>query len=237
MRRRTLILGCILAVIFPYTIGNGNTITNENSIGRNSLGSGNSIAGTDRTSKPISPFLFDDFNYSNSDQMAAHGWTIRTTAGWPGLEGAVWRKEGISFQDDPALPGNRIVRMTSYTNGEGRGTQQSQICHERKYREGTYAARVRFSDMPVSGPDGDQIVESFYTICPLKAPMDPDYSELDFEYLPHGGWGKTGATLFVTSWFTFSPEPHWKQVNTSNSIAGSQSGWHTLVTQVAAGKV
>ena len=187
--------------------------------------------------KAAAHFLFDDFNYQNHEDLAKHGWIVRTAPGWPGLPGAIWRKEGVSFHDDPAQRGNRIIRMTSFTDGVGADTQQSQICHERKYKEGTYAARVRFSDGPVSGPDGDQVVESFYTICPLKAPMDADYSELDFEYLPHGGWGRNGPTLFVTSWFTFSPEPNWKQENTSNSAGGSKEGWHTLVTQVASGEV
>jgi hypothetical protein len=67
--------------------------------------------------------------------------------------------------------------------------------------------------------------------------MDPDYSELDFEYLPVGGWGSEGPTLFVTSWRTFSPEPNWKKDNVFNTASGSKAGWHTLVTQVSAGKV
>jgi hypothetical protein len=50
-------------------------------------------------------------------------------------------------------------------------------------------------------------VESFYT-SPLKAPMDPDYSELDFEYLSVGGWGSVGPTLYATSWRAFSTEPN-----------------------------
>ena len=122
-----------------------------------------------------------------------------------------------------------IIRMTSSTDGTGPTTRQTQICHQRKYLEGTYAARVRFTDKPVSGPGGDQLVESFYTISPLKAPMDPDYSELDFEYLPNGGWGIDGPTLYATTWETFSPEPNWKKDNVFKTTNGSQDGWHTLV--------
>jgi hypothetical protein len=184
-----------------------------------------------------SQVLFDDFNYSRHKELTRHGWTIRTAPGWPGVPGAAWPKEGVTFLEDSAQPGNRILRMTSSTDGTGAHTNQTQICHQRKYLEGTYAARVRFVDNPVSGDGGDQLVESFYTISPLKAPMDPDYSELDFEYLPNGGWGSNGPTLFVTTWETFSPEPNWQKDNVFDSTSGSRAGWHTLVTQVASEKV
>ncbi len=181
--------------------------------------------------------LFDDFNYSNYKQLAKHGWIIRTAAGWPGVPGATWGNKGVSLLGDPDQRGNRLLRMTSSTDGTGANTYQAQICHQRKYLEGTYAARVRFVDIPTDGPSGDQLVESFYAISPLKAPMDPDYSELDFEYLPNGGWGSEGPTLFVTSWRTFSPEPNWKKDNVFNTTSGSKAGWHTLTTQVSDGKV
>ncbi len=181
--------------------------------------------------------LFDDFSYSNFRQLAKHGWIIRTAPGWPGVPGAIWGNKGVSFPADHDQRGNRLLRMISSTDGTGANTRQTQICHQRKYLEGTYAARVRFVDVPTDGPSGDQLVESFYTISPLKAPMDPDYSELDFEYLPNGGWGLTGPTLFTTSWRTFSPEPNWKKDNVFNTSSGSIAGWHTLVTQVAEGKV
>ena len=169
--------------------------------------------------------------------MTKHGWIIRTVAGWPGVPGATWWSEGVSFLSDPDQRGNRILRMTSSTAGSAASTRQTQICHQRKYLEGTYAARVRFSDEPILGPSGDQLVESFYTISPLKAPMDPDYSELDWEYLPNGGWGISGPTLYNTTWESFIPEPNWKMDNVSNNTRGGRAGWHTLVTQVGNGKV
>jgi hypothetical protein len=187
--------------------------------------------------KSVSQVLFDDFSYSNHKALIKNGWIVRTVAGWPGVPGATWWKEGVSFQNDSDQPSNRFLRMTSSTDGSGANTRQTQICHQRKYLEGTYAARVRFTDIPLSGPGGDQIVESFYAISPLKAPMDPDYSELDFEYLPSGGWGIQGPTLYATTWETFSPEPNWKKDNVFQTIGGTQGGWHTLVTQVAADKV
>ena len=181
--------------------------------------------------------LFDDFSYASREQMKKNGWIVRTVPGWPGVPGAKWLDTNVSLLKDPANAKNRIVRMTSSTDGTPANTTQTQICHQRKYLEGTYAARVRFSDGPISGPDGDQMVQSFYTISPLKAPMDPDYSELDWEYLPNGGWGIDGPTLYATTWETFSPEPNWKKDNVFKTINTEQGGWHTLVTQVIGGKV
>src|SRR5438128_4294315 len=128
------------------------------------------------------PVLFDDFSYASATQLAPHGWVVRTKPGWPGVPGAAWRQSNVSVAGG-------LLRMTSSTDGTYAGTTQTQICQQRKFREGTYATHVRFRDAPSAGPGGDQPVESFYTISPLKRPLDSDYSEIDFEYLPHGGWG------------------------------------------------
>ncbi len=181
--------------------------------------------------------LFDDFSYTSKLPLKKNGWIIRTEPGWPGVPGATWSEAGVTLLRDPDNRDNRILRMTSATDGTSANTTQTQICHQRKYLEGTYAARVRFTDDPISGPGGDQLVQSFYTISPLKAPMDLDYSELDWEYLPNGGWGIDGPTLYATTWETFSPEPNWKKDNVFKTANGSQAGWHTLVTQVVEGKV
>ena len=178
--------------------------------------------------------LFDDFSYGNKQQMKKNGWILRTEPGWPGVPGATWSEDGISIVKEA---NNWIVRMTSSTDGTGANTRQTQFCHQRKYLEGTYAARVRFTDKPLTGPGGDQLVQSFYTISPLKAPMDLDYSELDWEYLPNGGWGIDGPTLYSTTWETFSPEPNWKKDNVFKTTNGSEAGWHVLVTQVMDQKV
>lgn len=181
--------------------------------------------------------LFDDFSYTDKNQLKKNNWIVRTVPGWPGVPGAVWSEDAVTLLNHPTESNNRILRMTTTTDGPGANTTQAQICHQRKYLEGTYAARVRFTDNAVSGPGGDQIVQSFYTISPLKAPMDLDYSELDWEYLPNGGWGIDGPTLYSTTWETFSPEPNWKKDNVFKSANGSQAGWHTLVTQVFDKKV
>ncbi|MDT7602760.1 MAG: hypothetical protein QOF61_757 [Acidobacteriota bacterium] len=215
------IILCVAAFLLAATDSRAQTVTRQAA----------------RGSKSGAQIMFDDFSYSDQSQMTRHGWIVRTVAGWPGVPGATWWREGVTFLKDASAPRNRILRMTSSTDGTGEHTKQTQICHERKYLEGTYAARVRFTDEPRAGHGGDQIVESFYTISPLKAPMDADYSELDFEYLPNGGWGVAGATLYETTWETFSPEPNWQKDNVFNMTHGTRAGWHTLITQVADGKV
>ncbi|GMX60147.1 hypothetical protein Elgi_69140 [Paenibacillus elgii] len=56
-----------------------------------------------------------------------------------------------------------------------------------KYFEGTYAARVKFSDTPVSGVDGDGVAQTFFTISNLRYDNDPTYSEYrtGFLYFSH----------------------------------------------------
>jgi hypothetical protein len=181
--------------------------------------------------------LFDDFSYKHRRELTRNGWIVRTVPGWPGIPGATWWAEGVTFVASDGVPRGRALRMTSRTDGTAPNTRQTQVCHQRKYREGTYAARVRFTDAPVEGPRGDQLVQSFYTISPLKAPWDMDYSELDFEYLPNGGWGIAEPTLYATTWETFYPEPNWKKDNVFDTWLGPRAGWHTLVTQVSGGKV
>ena len=188
------------------------------------------------SSNEPSQFLFDDFSYSTLDEMTANGWVVRSGSGWPGVIGATFRPENVSFVDYPDQAGNRLLRMTSSTDGTSENTYQTQVCHQRKYLEGTYAARVRFSDEPISGSDGDQVVQTFYTITPYIRPFAPDYSEMDYEYLPNGGWGGSELSFYVTTWETVQIEP-WDADNTSNSVEGTLSGWHTLVTQVIGGTV
>jgi glycosyl hydrolase family 16 len=188
------------------------------------------------SSRDSSQILFDDFSYSTRDEMTVNGWIVRAGSGWPGVPGATFRPENVSFMDYPDQAGNRLLRMTSSTDGTRENTYQTQICHQRKYLEGTYAARVRFSDEPASGTDGDQVVETFYTITPYVKALDPNYSEMDYEYLPNGGWGGSSLSFYVTTWETVQIEP-WNADNTSNSIQGSLAGWHTFVTQVTGGTV
>ena len=182
---------------------------------------------------PAAPVFFDDFSYASTSEMEAHGWTVRTAPGWPGTENATWRKNDVTFPADPSKPGKRILRMTSSTDGTPAHTFQTEIYQQRKFKEGTYAARVHFATGPASGPAGDGVVQSFFTSSTGDISSESNYSECDFEYLPEGGWGLKNPGLFVTSWRTADAPKE----NTYNIIPTEESGWHVLMLQVADGHV
>ncbi len=174
--------------------------------------------------------FFDDF--STLPALHAAGWTQRSERGHPGIPGAAWG--GVSLIDDPALAGNRLLRLTASTDGTPAGTQQAQLCQQRKFFRGTYAARVRFSDLPTEGDRGDPVVQAFYAVAPLRFDFDPEFSEVDFEYLPGGGWGSDATRLYAISWQTARIEP-WLAYNQAFEAPGSHAGWHVLMVHVAAG--
>jgi hypothetical protein len=128
------------------------------------------------------------------------------------------------------------MQLIASTDGTAANTKHAEMYHQRKFFEGTYASRVYFTDAPEVGPDGENIVETFFTITPLSADMDPNYGELDFEYLPNGGWGVQGPIMYLTSWETYQNVP-WNAVNTNNNYSQSYAGWHTLVLQVSGGQM
>ena len=205
------------------------------------------IPTTTKSSVPASPstlppaqdtpkIFFDDFSYTFPEEMTAHGWILRDGTGWPGVAGASFRSDNVSLLDDADQAGNRLLRMTSSTGGSPANTFQTQICHGRKYLEGTYAARVHFNNEPAYGPDGDQVVETFYTITPYDKPFNPEYSEMDFEYLPNDGWGLPPMSFAFTTWETVQIEP-WDADNKSDQRIEDTAGWHTLVVQAMDGTV
>ncbi|RKR92082.1 glycosyl hydrolase family 16 [Micromonospora pisi] len=179
--------------------------------------------------------LFDDFAYSSSSDpaIAARNWTVRTNSGGPGVPGAAWPAANVSFPTDA---GQKVLQLTAKTDGTAGGTSHSEFFHQRKFFEGTYASRVRFADTPSSGPDGDHLVETFFTITPLDRPLDPNYGEIDFEYLPNGGWGEQGPIFYQTTWETYQNEP-WQADNTHTAQRTSFNGWHDLVFTVSDGRV
>ncbi|RLP92615.1 glycosyl hydrolase [Micromonospora sp. BL4] len=182
-------------------------------------------------------YLFDDFSYTSSSDssLTAHGWTPRSYSGGPGVPGATWSPNSITF---PTADGQKVMQLTASTDGTGAGTNQAELYStQKRYLEGTYASRVRFTDTPVSGNDGDHINQTFFTISPLNGDLDPTYSELDIsEYLPNGGWGETGPINYQTTWYTYRNEP-WYADNVHSEQRRSLNGWHDLVATVANGHV
>ncbi|MFJ2197306.1 cellulose binding domain-containing protein [Streptomyces violaceusniger] len=201
---------------------------------------GTAPAGNDPEDPPTDPptdppadaaTLFDDFNYGDySDpRISAHGWNVRSNSGGPGVPGATWAPEKVTFS---STGGNSIMNLETSTAGTAASTKQTEILTKAmKFKNGTYAARVKFSDAPKSGPDGDHLVQTFFTINDLTAPMADDYAEYDFEYLPNGGWGETSDILYTTSWETYQPDP-WVAVNQHTEGRRSYNGWHDLVLTI-----
>ncbi|MFD8814621.1 glycoside hydrolase family 16 protein, partial [Streptomyces sp. NPDC059627] len=197
---------------------------------------GQAPAGNDPTDPPTDPpsggaTLFDDFNYSayNDPKISAHGWSVRSSSGGPGVSGATWAPGNVTFA---TTGGNSVMNLETSTAGTGDSTKQTEVVtNARKFKNGTYAARVKFSDAPAYGPDGDHLVQTFFTINDLTAPMADDYSEYDFEYLPNGGWGESSNILYTTSWETYQPDP-WVAVNQHTEGRQSYDGWHDLVLTI-----
>ncbi|MEU0601138.1 cellulose binding domain-containing protein [Streptomyces sp. NPDC006393] len=175
--------------------------------------------------------LWDDFSYSSytDPAISAHGWSVRSNSGGPGVPGATWDPSNVTF---PSSGGNTVMNLETSTNGTASGTEQTEVLTKAtKFKNGTYAARVKFNDVPTSGPDGDHLVQTFFTINDLKAPMADDYSEYDFEYLPNGGWGEPSDILYTTSWETYNPDP-WQAVNQHTEGRQSYDGWHDLMLTI-----
>ncbi|MEV7834272.1 cellulose binding domain-containing protein [Streptomyces subrutilus] len=180
---------------------------------------------------PSGATLFDDFSYaSHTDPaLAAHGWSVRSDAGGPGVPGATWAPENVTFGTEA---GNSVMNLETSTAGSGASTKHTEVLtRATKFKNGTYAARVKFADAPKYGPDGDRLVQTFFTINDLKAPMADDYAEYDFEYLPNGGWGEPANILYTTSWETYRPDP-WEAVNVHSEVRASYAGWHDLVLTI-----
>ena len=128
------------------------------------------------------------------------------------------------------------MRLAATSQGTGQTTTQASVAQGQRFFEGTYATRIRFSDAPDSGPDGDQVVQTFYTISQLNYPLDPNYSELDYEYLPNGGLGSAGTALQMVTWETYQDNP-WDPRALKTLLSRSHDGWHLLKLDVTGGEV
>ncbi|MDR4215909.1 hydrolase, partial [Bacillus paralicheniformis] len=94
--------------------------------------------------------------------------------GGPGVPGARWAPENITF---PSVDGDKAAQLASSTDGTASGTKHTELLqNQMRFFEGTYAARIKFADAPVSGADGDRVNQTFFTISPLRYDNDPLYS-------------------------------------------------------------
>ncbi|MZD05047.1 hydrolase [Streptomyces sp. SID5785] len=181
--------------------------------------------------------LFDDFSYSGlaDPALTGHGWEVRDGQGGPGPSGAYWDEDNISF---PSVDGAKSLDLQLVTNGLADDTTQAEISQRGdRFLGGTYLARVRFSDTPSQGTDGDRINQTFFAISPLDHNGDPTYSELDFsEYLPNGGWGADSSVNTQTSWYTTSDDGSASDSKEARQD-GSLDGWHDVMATVADGHV
>src|SRR5882762_4799138 len=119
MKSSAMLLATLLSIALLLVGGNGVPISNQAAA---EFAASHLSAVSDpsalpqrkaRAKKPAkSQVLFDDFNYSTHKELLRHGWIIRTADGWPGVPGATWRKQGVSFIKDLEHPGNRVLRMT-----------------------------------------------------------------------------------------------------------------------------
>jgi len=167
--------------------------------------------------------FFDDFAQPDVDALRASGWVVRDGTGHPGLPGARFVPGQL------ALDGG-LLKLKLSTDGTPAHTALAQLCAPRKFLVGTTTARVRFRDTAGSR---DPIIQSFFLAGPLKHDYDPDFSEVDFEYLPHGGWGEPETRLYGVSWHTVRIDP-WQSFNQSSIVQGSFDGWQLLTVQVEA---
>ncbi|WBP86126.1 glycoside hydrolase family 16 protein [Kitasatospora cathayae] len=185
--------------------------------------------GRQNTATPSAPagppgVLFDGFRYTGPEDpnLTAHGWEVRTDGGGPGVKDT-WTKSGVSFPSGGDAQGGQAMQLQLTTDGTSKNTKQVEMGRsEGEFLNGTVAARVWFSDKPATGHNGDHINECFYTISPSHT--STKYSELDYEYMPNGGWGSAGPRLDTTSWRSSTPGDR-DTTGTKKSL----TGWHTLM--------
>ncbi|WFR67496.1 glycoside hydrolase family 16 protein [Curtobacterium flaccumfaciens] len=181
--------------------------------------------------------LFDDFNYASSSdpQLTANGWTVRSGEGGPGVKnGATWQPSNITF---PIVDGQQSMDLAMQTDGTSTGTTNSEISRtDEDAFAGTYAARIKFTDAPAAGTDGDHLVETFFAYSSsATAECDSTYSENDFsEYLPNGGYGEPRTFNSQTTWASTG---NGCSVSQESDQYASLAGWHTVMSTVDSGHV
>lgn len=150
---------------------------------------------------------WDDFDYSDfSDpELEKFGWDLLDRNAWPapGDEdggGLPYSGDNILFLADKEIPGNKIMSVATVNKGTLASRKFSRIeTIDPLFFEGTYAARVKFTDEN-SAKYQDGNIQTFYTI--FQSEGKKEHSEHDFEYLPYDTWMGNDdyePTMYVSS--------------------------------------
>jgi hypothetical protein len=196
------------------------------------------LVGEARAAEPSQEF-FDDFSYTGTGDpnFKTSAWRARNmNPEFPGPPGAQWKASNVRFSKDPSDSSNTLMTLASTSAGPAANPTQSEVSTTARFYQGTYAARVMFTNAATNGAAADQPVEAFYAVNAPRYENDPLYSECDFEYLGNGGWNLSGPRLWVMTWESFSLVP-WVVNRAADNFAQDYSGWHTLLYQVSGGNV
>ncbi len=182
--------------------------------------------------------MFDDFTYTglNDAQLPTFNqWNIINGISGP-PEGGQYSRDNIAFVTDPGNSGNKLMSLRTTVNGQTKATTHARIeTAGFDYFEGTYAARVYFSDTPYDFQDAN--IQTFYTIVGSQLGGDGSrYSELDFEYMASDKWGisPNNKVMYLTAWnrYIANPWQAWKRYFSSQQ---SYAGWHTYTVSCTDG--
>lgn len=177
--------------------------------------------------------MFDDFNYesiTDTELTSFNKWTVVNGLNGPPTN-AIYDRNNVGFINDPNNSENKIMTLSTTVNGATNAITHSRVQTQGyEYFEGTYAARVYYSETPFGYKDAN--IQTFYTIVGSHLSGDGSkYSELDFEYMASDKWGisQTGEqVMYLTSWnrYIANPWQAWKEYWYEKT---SYEGWHTFV--------
>jgi len=182
------------------------------------------------TAQPPQYEFFDDFTYSSPTDTAltTFGWSPRTGTGAPGV--MTWKSSNITFSNDGIMT---LTGHITSTSGSGTADGAELDWDQYKMLYGTYAARVRYVDTPDAGGCATVNEAPFWAMSDWNTTHGKDtYSEVDFEYLPCGGWGLPGPVQTFTTWLNDSTS----NGSIEKDMPGSWDGWHTVIFVVQAGQ-
>jgi len=179
---------------------------------------------------PINEEFFDDFSYVSTDEAESEYWRISRAPYEP-----YFSKDFISFMGDNQMPGNKIMRLKSSIRNTIESKLQSLIQTKLlKFKEGTYAARIKFQNGDWDIRDGN--IQSFYMINGVPWQCNPLYSELDFEYLPYDVWsGDDHSTKLWTTSYTTVCDP--TRINKTDAYTSNElnNHWYIYIVNVTNG--